>query len=90
MQLTTAYLDNFSTPSSTMTRNISYKDTLFKQANLTPIRSEPTSETLHKLQYEIKSNAKDIYSNLQGGAHGHIGLLLTNMHYALIPTTPLV
>ena len=57
----TTHLDNWSTPSSAMTSNIKYKDTLFKQANLTPICGKPTSKTLHKLRNEIKSNAKAVY-----------------------------
>ena len=61
-----------------MTSNINYKDTLFERSNLTPIRGKPTSETLHKLQNEIKANAKSVYSNLRGGAHGHLGLVLTD------------
>ena len=43
-----------------MTRIINYKDTLFERANLTPIRGEPTFETIHKLWNEIKSNAKAV------------------------------
>ena len=73
-----------------MTSNINYKDTLFKRANLTPIRGEPTFETLHKLQNEIKANAKSVYSNLGGGAHVHLGLVLTDAQYLLIPPTPFV
>ena len=61
--------------SSTMTSKINYKDTLFKLANLTPIRGKPTFETLHKLRNEIKANAKAVYSNLGGGAHNHLGLV---------------
>ena len=60
-----------------MMRNINYKDTLFEQANLTPIRGEPTFKTLHKLWNKIKSNAKSVYSNIEGGANGHLGLVLT-------------
>ena len=45
---------------------------------------------LHKLWDEIKANAKSVYSNLGGGAHGHTGLMLTEVHYALIYPTPFV
>ena len=72
-----------------MTSNINYKDTLFERADRTPIRGEPTFKTLHKLQNEIKSNAKAVYSNLVGGAHVHLGFLLNNVQYALIYPTPL-
>ena len=61
-----------------MTSNINYKDTLFKQSNLAPIRGEPTFETLHNLWNEIKANANFVYSNIGGGAHGDLGLVLTD------------
>ena len=63
--------------------SINYGETLFEQANLTPIRGEITFKTLHKLQNNIKSNAKSVYSNLGGGAHGHLGIVLTDSQYAL-------
>ena len=58
--------------------SINYKRTLFEKANLTPIHGKPTFETLHKLQNEIKANAKSIYSNLGGGAHDHLSLVLND------------
>ena len=61
-----------------MTSNISYKYTLFKQANLTPICGKPTSKTLQNLRNEIKANAKSVYFNIWGVSHGHLGLLLTD------------
>ena len=70
-----------------MTSNINYNYTLFEQSNLTPIRGEPTFETLHKLWNEIKANAKSVCSNLGGVAHGHLGLVLTDAMYALISLT---
>ena len=60
MQLTTTYLDIWSTSSSTITRNINYKENIFEKANLTPIRGEPTFETLHKLWNEIKAKDKAV------------------------------
>ena len=47
-----------------MTSSINYKDTLFEQANLTPICCKPTLEILHKLRNDINANAKSVYSNL--------------------------
>ena len=88
MQLTTSYLDSWSTLSYTTMRKINYKDTPFKWSNLTTIRVELTFETLHNLWNKIKENTKSVYSNLGGGAHVHLGLLLTDAQYALIyPTT---
>ena len=71
-----------------MTRNIHNIDTLFERANLTPIRGKPTFETLHKVWNEIKANANSVYSNIGGGAHVHLVLLLTEVQYALISPTP--
>ena len=78
MQLTKTLLYSLSNPSSTMTSNKNYKDTLFERANLTPIYAKPIFETLHKLQNKIKANAKFIYSNLGGVAHGPLVLVLTD------------
>ena len=46
--------------------NISYKDTLFKGANLTPIRGEPPLKTLHNIRNNIKANGKSVYYNPTG------------------------
>ena len=67
-----------------MTSNINYKDTVFERDNITAIRGETTFKTLQKLQNEIKSNAKVVYSNISGGAHNHLGLVLTDVQCALI------
>ena len=73
-----------------MMSSVNYKDTVFERANLTPIRGKPTFEMLHKIQNKTKANAKAVYSNLGGGAHGHLGLVLADAQYALISNTPFV
>ena len=71
-----------------MKSSINYKETPFKQDNLTPIRGKPPFKMLHKLQKNIKANTKSVYSNLGGGAYGHLDLLFTDTQYTLIsPTT---
>ena len=45
-----------------MMSTINYKDTLFKRANLTPIRGKTTFEMLHKIQNEMKVKYKSLYS----------------------------
>ena len=70
-----------------MSSTVNYRDTHFERANLTPIRGEPTYETVHKLWNEVKANARSVYSNLGGGTHGHLGLVLTTAQYAAISTT---
>ena len=73
-----------------MASSINYKDTLFEQARLTPIRGEPTFKTIHKIRNKIKANTKSFQFNLGGGEHGYIRLVLKNAQYALILNTPFV
>ena len=70
-----------------MTSSIDYKFNLFKQVNLTHIHGEPTFKTINKLQNEIKGNSKSVDSNIGGGAHGNLVLVLTDVQYALISST---
>ena len=67
-----------------MSNSINYNYTLFEQAKLTPIRGKPTFETLHKLRNEIRANVKSAYSNLEGGSHDHLGIVLINAQFLLI------
>ena len=90
MILTTIYIDVWSSLSSTMVISINYKSTLFYKSNLTPIHGESTFKTLHNIRNKIKANAKSIYSNIGGEAHGHLGLVLTDAQYVLILSTPFV
>ena len=73
-----------------MTSNIYYKDTLFDRAKLTTMRVKPTFGMLHKLWNKKKANARSVYSNLSGRAHGHLGIVITDVQYALISPTPFV
>ena len=70
-----------------MTSTVNYRDTYFEQASLTPIRGEPTYETVHKLWNKIKANARSVYSHLGGGTHDHLGLVLKAAQYADTSTT---
>ena len=69
---------------------INYKNTLFERENLTLIHGKPTLEIILKIWNKIKDNSKTVYSNIGGGAHNHIVLVLTNVKYALIFNTPFV
>ena len=73
-----------------MESSINYKDTLFERSNPTPICGKPTFKTLHKLWKKINANTSSIYSNIGGGAHVNICLVLTNLKYALNYNTPFV
>ena len=70
-----------------MTSTFNYRDTHFERANLTPIRVEPTYDTVHKLWNKIKANARSVYSHLGGGTHGHLDLVLVATQYAEISNT---
>ena len=70
-----------------MTSTVNYLDTHFERANLTPFRGKPTYETVHKLWNKIKANTRSVYSQLGGGTHGNLGLVLTDAQYADISTT---
>ena len=70
-----------------MTSTVNYRDTHLERANLTPIRGEPTYETVHKLWNKIKANARSVYLHLGCGTHGHLGLVLTAAQYADVSTT---
>ena len=70
--------------------NINYIDTYFEFKELTKIHGEPTYDTLKQLHNQLKANATTVPSNLGGGQHGHLGLVLTPTKYALISQTPFV
>ena len=67
-----------------MTITVDYAGTYFEFPVLTKIHGEPTYENLHALKNQLKSNAQSLVSNLGGGAHGHLGLVLTSTEYALV------
>jgi hypothetical protein len=65
-----------------------YQETNFEYKDLTRIHGEPTFEALKTLSKELKANAQSVYSNLGGGQHGHLGIVLTPAAYGLISNTP--
>ena len=95
MQITTTYNDSCSTPSSTMTRNINYRDTLFERSNLTPIRGEPTFETLQK--FSKRDQGKRQFRLLRSRRRitrpprpsDHYSTIRANLtHYLRLPESP--
>ena len=69
---------------------INYRETYFDFPKLTKIWGEPTSESLFVFKNELKANAAAALLQLGGGAHGHIGLILTRIQYALLAPEPFV
>ena len=70
--------------------NIDYVDTYFEFPTLTKIHGEPNYESLKTIKNELSSNATSVTSDLGGGAHGHLGLLLTPAEYAVVSPVPYV
>ena len=73
-----------------MASYINYKDTIFEQSKIPPIRGETTFKAIYNIRNEIKANMKYVYSNIIGGAHGHLSLVLNHDQYAVILNTPFV
>ena len=68
---------------------IDYATTNFKYPVLTKIHGPPTYKTLtSNLKKELQSNAQSVGSNLGGGAHGHLGLVLTPTENQAISNVP--
>ena len=67
-----------------MTTTVDYAGTYFEFPVLTKIHGEPTYENLHALKNQLKSNAQSLVSNLGGGVHGHLDIILTSTEYALV------
>jgi hypothetical protein len=59
---------------------------------LTPIDggAEPTPKAARLLRFEVYTNAADIESNLGGGAHGHMGLVMPPAEYLAMAGVPYV
>ena len=71
-----------------MTGNIDYANTYFKYPTPTPITGKPTNKSLKRLKNELRANASSVDTDLGGGDHGYLGLVLTDVEYANINPTP--
>ena len=69
---------------------VDYLKMHFEYPELTKVHERPAYETLKKIRDEIKANAARVPTTLGGGAHGHLGLILTPAEYALISPIPYV
>ena len=67
---------------------INHRKNIFEHPDLTNIIGVPNYDTLHLLHSEIKSNALAVHSNLGGGQHGYLGLVVRPTAYVLLSNTP--
>ena len=68
--------------------SINYIETKSEYKVLTKIHGEPNYKSIRLLFNQVKANAASVPSNLGGGAHGHLGLVLTPAKYALVSAVP--
>ena len=68
--------------------NTDYAAVYFKYSTPTPITGEPSNKLLKRLKTELCANASSVDTDLGGGDHGYLGLILTDVKYARITPTP--
>ena len=68
--------------------NIDYATLYFKYRIPSPITGEPTNKSLKRLKTELRANASSVDTDLGGGDHGYLGLVLSDAEYARITPTP--
>ena len=66
------------------TGTVDYAASYFKYKTPTPIIGTPTNKTLKRLKQELRANAASVESDLGGGDHGYLGLILTDVEYAFV------
>ena len=64
---------------------IDYAASYFKYKASTPIRGEPMHKSLKSLKLELQANASTVETDLGGGNHSYLGLVLNDNEYASIP-----
>jgi hypothetical protein len=71
------------------TTRIDYASTYFPYPIPTPIQGEPTYKSIKRLKNEIRANASSVDTDLGGGDHGYLALILNEVEYATVaPQTP--
>ena len=68
--------------------SIDYDATYFKYLLSSLINGEPTSKMLKILKTDLRVNGSSVDTDLRGGDHGYLGLILANQEYLRINPTP--
>ena len=71
-----------------MISTINYCETIFEHPELSKIIGVLKYETLHLLHNGIQSNAMAVHSNLEGGQHSYLGLVVIPDAYDVLTNTP--
>ena len=71
-----------------MVTNVDYAATYFKYPVPSPINGEPTNKTLKRLKTELRANGSSVDTDLGGGDHGYLGLILSDLEYSRINPRP--
>ena len=66
------------------TSRIDYASSYFPYKIATPIQGEPTYKSLKRLKNELRANASSVDTDLGGGDHGYLGLVLSEEEYARV------
>ena len=70
---------------------VDYAATYFPYPKPTPIQGEPTYKALKRLKNELRANSSSVDSDLGGGDHGYLGLVLNDAEYSrVVPNTPFI
>ena len=67
-----------------------YHTDFFQFDTLTPIEGEPAFLSLLLMKNQIKANVQSVPCTLGGGQHGHLGLIMTPLEYAMVSNTPFI
>ena len=74
-----------------ITPRVDYAATYFLYPKPTPIQGEPTYKALKRLKNELRANSSSVDSDLGGGDHGYLGLVLNEQEYSRVaPNTPFI
>ena len=73
----------------TSSTTVDYKSLYFQVPVLTRIHGDPTNPQLQLILNQIKANASSVQNDLDGGIHGHQGIILNPEDYEEVsPGTP--
>ena len=70
--------------------NVDYATSYFKYTTPTHVHGEPTNKALKRLKNELRANTSSVESDLGGGDHGNLDLVLADVKYAHVSGTSFI